>query len=120
MELKKKPDQYATYTATLSYGELLAIRDALTASPGEGPVADEILGAINYYVEKLPQPGEDPEKGDTSNNPSLSKEKADTALDGMELEPPPGEGFEPKDKPARPSSSKDDAEEDTLPEPPAE
>ncbi len=60
MELKKVKDTYNTYSVKLSFGQLVAIRDALKKDHSD-PLSDEVLAEIEYYLNNLPGPGEDPE-----------------------------------------------------------
>ena len=64
MKLKKVANLFDTYSAELSYGELLAIRDAL-AKDHCGPLCDELNASIQFFVDRLPGPGdEDSGKGE--------------------------------------------------------
>lgn len=126
MKIKKTTGQYNTYGAELTYGELLHIRDALAANPGMGPEADEMLEGFNWYLEKMPEPGEESDKKEgTSDNPNMSKDKADDALSPILLEPAPGQedntvGEEGKVDPDETLADRlgINSEEDELPEPP--
>lgn len=92
MKLKKQGGQFNTYNAELTYGEILVLRNALAKSPGMGPEADEMLEGFAWYLDKMPEPGEEGDKKEgTSDNPNVAKEKADDALSPMLLEPAPGE-----------------------------
>ena len=132
MKIKKTSGQYNTYSAELTYGELLHLRDALAQSPGMGPEADEMLEGFNWYLEKMPEPGEEGDKKEgTSDNPNMAKDKADDALSPMLLEPAPGQEEEEKVAGEEDSVAKDEEtladrlgvnaeeeEEEELPEPP--
>ena len=59
MELKKVKDTYNTYSVKLSFGQLVAIRDALKKDHSD-PLSDEVLAEIEYYLNDLPGPGEHP------------------------------------------------------------
>ena len=101
MKLKKQSGQFNTYSSELTYGEILVLRNALAKSPGMGPEADEMLEGFNWYLDKMPEPGEEGDKKEgTSDNPNMAKDKADDALSPMLLEPAPGEEGEegPKGK----------------------
>lgn len=103
---------------------------------GQGPEADEILSGLQWYLEKMPEPGEEPEGSGESNTPNLAKTAADDALDGLVLDPPPGEESdapqghdeqpgddEPaphSEPPSKGSDSNDEDEDQVLPEPPKE
>lgn len=59
MIVKKKPNTYNTYTLeNVSFGELIAIRDALVEK-GSDSLTDEMAAAINWSLENIPLPGED-------------------------------------------------------------
>ncbi len=92
MKLKKQAGQFNTYSAELTYGEILVLRNGLQKSPGMGPEADEMLEGFNWYLEKMPEPGQDSDKKEgTSDNPNMAKSEADDALSPMLLEPAPGQ-----------------------------
>ena len=129
MKLKKQAGQFNTYSAELTYGEILVLRNGLQNSPGMGPEADEMLEGFNWYLEKMPEPGEEGDKKEgTSDNPNMAKDKADDALSPMLLEPAPGqeeeemvageEGNVAKDEGTLADRLGVNAEEEELPEPP--
>jgi hypothetical protein len=124
MKIKKTSGQYNTYSAELTYGELLHLRDALAQSPGMGPEADEMLEGFNWYLEKMPEPGEEGDKKEgTSDNPNMAKDKADDALSPMLLEPAPGQedtvaGEDDRDEETLADRLGVNTEEEELPEPP--
>lgn len=133
MKLKKQSGQFNTYSAELTYGEILVLRNALAKSPGMGPEADEMLEGFNWYLDKMPEPGEEGDKTEgTSDNPNMAKDKADDALSPMLLEPAPGdEGEEGEGRPDEDTladrfkevpgvGKKAEKEEMELPEPPSE
>jgi len=118
MKLNKSNSEYNVYRAEVSYGELLAIRNALQVSNDVSPEVDEMIAGMNFYLDRLPKPGEDATKKD-GEAPGETDQ-----FQGMELEPPPGEG-EPGpevNEPAAPEPSPEaqpDTGEEELPEPPA-
>jgi hypothetical protein len=57
VKITKQNDTYDTYRVEISMGQLLGIRDALRNSHA-GPVADEMLTEIDWYLNQLPGPGE--------------------------------------------------------------
>ena len=129
MKLKKQAGQFNTYSAELTYGEILVLRNGLQNSPGMGPEADEMLEGFNWYLEKMPEPGEEGNKKEgTSDNPNMAKDKADDALSPMLLEPAPGQEEEERVAGEEGNVAKDEetladrlgvnAEEEELPEPP--
>ena len=58
MKIDKVKDTYSEYKLTMSFGQLKAMHKALEADH-VGPVADEMFKALDYYLAKLPLPGED-------------------------------------------------------------
>lgn len=101
MDARRVDKSYDQYRLTVNSTELTVLRDALLSAVS--PEADHMLHALNWYVERLPQPGEDKEDAET-------REKAKDAG----VEQPIGAGTEPDD-------SGLDAELDALmqePEPP--
>jgi hypothetical protein len=74
-------------------------------------VADELLATFQYYIDKLPGPGEEEEEAEARNNPQAAAAKAAGGeLPGEEtpIPMPPGQ--------AQPGAAKDLA---NMPEPPA-
>jgi hypothetical protein len=129
MKLKKQAGQFNTYSAELTYGEILVLRNALNKSPGMGPEADEMLEGFNWYLDKMPEPGEEGDKKEgISDNPNMAKDKADDALSPMLLEPAPGQEEEEIAGAEREVASDEETladrlgvaaeEEEELPEPP--
>ena len=105
------------------------LRNGLQNSPGMGPEADEMLEGFNWYLEKMPEPGEEGDKKEgTSDNPNMAKDKADDALSPMLLEPAPGQEEEEKVAGEEGEVARDEetladrlgvnSEEEELPEPP--
>jgi hypothetical protein len=60
MKIKKVEKQFNTYAVELSYGQLVAIRNALEQDHSN-PLADEGYAEINWYLQNVPGPGEDQE-----------------------------------------------------------
>ena len=121
MKIKKDDANFDIYRMEITYGELLTIKNALESAPGIGPEADEILQGLGWYIEKIPGPGEEADKGEGSaNSPDLPKSQADDALDGIELLPAaPGESPAPESEHGEKAQGPEDEDEDyTLPEPP--
>jgi len=57
MELSKSDKHYNKYRAELSYGELVRLRDLLQPD-NSNPIDDEMFNALDWYIKRLPQPGE--------------------------------------------------------------
>lgn len=56
MEIKKAGQSYDKYALTVSYGELDVLINALKNN-STGAMADEMLHAMEWYSERLPEPG---------------------------------------------------------------
>ncbi|MGV0949215.1 MAG: hypothetical protein ACOYB3_00990 [Azonexus sp.] len=50
-------DSFNDYQVELSYGQLVAVRNALEAKHDD-PLSDELYAEINYYLQNIPGPGE--------------------------------------------------------------
>lgn len=50
-------DSFNDYQVELSYGQLVAIRNALEQAHAD-PLSDELYAEINYYLQNIPGPGE--------------------------------------------------------------
>lgn len=50
-------DSFNDYQVELSYGQLVAIRNALEKSHDD-PLSDELHAELNYYLQNIPGPGE--------------------------------------------------------------
>src|SRR5919108_1978230 len=83
---------YNDYELEISFGQLIAIRDALEKAHAD-PVSDEILAELNYYLAQVPGPGEDEAEHKKSAEGEMPQEGApsDTELEADKLVPPPDE-----------------------------
>ncbi len=88
-----------------------------------------MLEGFNWYLDKMPEPGEEGDKKEgISDNPNMAKDKADDALSPMLLEPAPGQEEEEIAGAEREVASDEETladrlgvaaeEEEELPEPP--
>jgi hypothetical protein len=93
MQVTKVSGSYDTYKVELSWSELKAIEAALAAHHA-GVIADETFARMQFYMARIPGPGEEKEKG--SDN-TLEQTQAKTALK-MAGDTEPGE-LEPDDIP---------------------
>lgn len=108
MEIKKKNESYNTYTLTLSFGQMEAILNAL-ATDHTGPVADELYAELEWYMSRLPKPGEDEKE-----------EKAEAGGEPEGAEVPAGEPASPAaPEAAEAPEAKLDRLDQELPAPPA-
>lgn len=111
VKIQKDLASYSDYKVTVSYGQLIAIRDALTAAHAE-PMADEILQEISFYLQNVPGPGESKEEFEAREDTGKGIEDAANGV-GNE---PPGEPGAP-DEVGVPSA---EGEEDFTDGPPPE
>ena len=93
MRIKKISDTFSDYRVELSFGQLVAIRDALEQSHAD-PMSDEMYQEINYYLSQVPGPGEDEteKKQSTEGLPTEDGAPNDTEMEANKLVPPPDEG----------------------------
>lgn len=61
MRIKKLDDTFNEYKVEISFGQLVAIRDALEKDHAE-PISDELYAEISYYLQNIPGPGESTEE----------------------------------------------------------
>jgi len=112
MKIKKIKDTYNDLTVEISYGQLVAIRNALEKDHAD-PLSDELYAEIGWYLQNtVPQPGESEEafkaerdavtKTPEEAGKEVSAENAggpssDTELEAGALPPPPSDemGGEP-------------------------
>jgi len=81
MRIKKKDGSFNEYALDISYGELVAIENAL-ADNHSGPVADELFAGLKWYLDgNVEKPGEEEE--------DKAEAKEDTADLDADLSPPP-------------------------------
>lgn len=137
MEIKKKKNSFNEYTMEVSYGELEAIRNALSSNH-TGPVADELYAGVCYFLDRLDPPGVDSEEeskaaegGDMGGEAPLGDESADDILpappaDDADINAAAGAppGADAPAPPAEPSEAGDhainyDDPDSLLPAPPA-
>ena len=82
MKIKKVEKQFNTYAVELSYGQLVAIRNALEQDHSN-PLADEGYAEINWYLQNVPGPGEDQSTFDAERDAAKkTKEEAGEETDG--------------------------------------
>ena len=102
--LRKKNDEtYGIYVAEFSMGELKAIQAAL-ADKHDGPVADELFQGLNFYLDRVPDPGQ------TKKEAEVELEKVETGRADSILPEPPSDGAEgaqPAPAPAAPVAEPD-------------
>jgi hypothetical protein len=79
MKIKKLKGTYNDYSLELSYGQIMAIRNALGQEHAD-PVSDELYMELGWYLDNIPGPGEDEE------DLKKAEEAADSGLDSPEAE----------------------------------
>lgn len=79
MHITKVPSSYDDYKVELSWSELKAVEAALSAHHA-GVVADETFARMQFYMARVPGPGEEKEKG--SDN-TLEQTRAKEELGAM-------------------------------------
>ena len=147
MKIKKIKDTYNDYQCELSFGQLTAIRNALSAEHAD-PLADELFAELNWYLDNIPGPGESeddikaqeqasasgmasPEAAQKPLNPSADdllpapgaedQAPAEGGPAGGEEGPPPGEEMPPGEEGPPPGEEGPEEEADRrLPPPPEE
>lgn len=118
MKIKKVKGTYNDYSLEMSFGQLLAIKNALGADHAD-PVADELYAELDWYLTNIPGPGEDEEdikKAEEAEDSGLAS--PDAALP----EPPGAEEEEEEEKLLPPEEPEPESEADRRlpPPPPAE
>ena len=90
IQIKKKSGTYNTYTWTLSYGQMEAIKIALEKDHSN-PIADEMLAMLAYYIPNVPGPGaEEEDVKAREERAAIQTGEQDSEADGM-LPAPPNE-----------------------------
>lgn len=92
MQLTKVKKSFSDYDVTLSWGQLEAIRAALEANHAD-PVSDEMLAELDWYMDRVPGPGEEEEEVKQREEGGMPAEGEEQAGDGdYPIEMPPTEG----------------------------
>jgi len=99
-------DSFNDYQVELSYGQLVAMRNALEKDHSD-PLSDELYAELNYYLQNIPGPGENSDQFKAQRDSAtktqdeagmeVGAEEApatDTELEAGKLPPPPNEGEE--------------------------
>lgn len=119
MQIKKRDGTFNMYSLELSFGELVATMSALDDVTSGGPVVDEMVAGLKWYLDNLPGPGEDKEdfKAKKEAEKDAKNGELDQPLDGdtaggIPQPPAPGED--------EPRLNLNQDADSVLPEPPAE
>src|ERR1044071_610437 len=94
-KIKSTPEKpnWNTYRAELSFGQLIAMRDAL-AKDHANPVADEMYQELNFFLDALPKPGEEIDKDSKEAVGTSTRPAGADELDSLDIDkelPMPGE-----------------------------
>ena len=101
-------DSFNDYQVELSYGQLVAMRNALEKDHSD-PLSDELYAELNYYLQNIPGPGENSDEFKAQRDAATKPQDAagaevgpeegeaavapmgDTELETSKLPPPPSE-----------------------------
>jgi len=143
MRLKKIPDTYNDYRLEVSWGQIEALKNALSDATPD-PVTDELAAELDWYMMNVPGPGQDEEEfkaeteGESSDLPDAPEEDNDSPIpmppgekpvDSIAGEGPPGgeeidlesdEEIEDEDGNLDVDMEAEETETSELPEPPRE
>lgn len=84
MVIKKKKDTFNDYDLQLSWGQLEAIRNALESDHAD-PMSDELLAELQWYMARVPGPGEEEE------DKEARQQGAEAAGEDFPIPMPPGQ-----------------------------
>ena len=117
MVVKKRNETFNVYTIELSFGELKAFWEL--TKEGGGAMVDEMRANLEFYFERLPPPGAEPDEG--KKDKEHGKELDAKAVEEPAVEEP--EHGAPVDAPSEPPTSAphhaEPEEADELPDPAA-
>jgi len=102
MKIDKVAGQYNTYKVEMSWGQLMALKSALERDHAD-PLSDEAYAEICWYIDHLPQPGEEKDDlkardemgADGITKDGASEDGAGDEGDDYPLPMPPGHGDAP-------------------------
>lgn len=122
IKITKAANTYNTYRLELSMGQLESIRDSLEKDHAN-PIADELLAMFDYYLAKVPGPGEEKEDVSTREQAAGAAAEAHDEAAGEDADEspiplPPGEKTkhdypapgEAEETPAEESSAEEEVE----------
>ena len=91
MRIKKIDDTFNDYKVEISYGQLVAIRNALEKDHSD-PLSDEIYAEVNFYLNNVPGPGESTEEFKAEKDATeKTKDEAGQELAPEDADGPPTE-----------------------------
>lgn len=110
MKIKKMKfdgmDSFNDYQVEMSYGQLVAIRNALEKDHSD-PLSDELYAELNYYLQNVPGPGESSDEFKAERDAAKkTKEEAGAEVEGGEA--PPTDTELEAGLPAPPSDDEED------------
>lgn len=91
MKIDKVNNSFNTYKIELSFGELVAIVNAMEDSKLVDPIADEVRQGLQWYLNELPGPGEDKEDLKAAKDAKKEAEKGEGEPEDLALPSEKGE-----------------------------
>jgi hypothetical protein len=88
MKIDKIKDQVNGYKCELSFGQLVAIKNALAQRHAD-PISDELFFELSTYLDMLPQPGEEKKDGEIVPQPrrnDLQKPRGPDDIEAVDLD----------------------------------
>lgn len=112
MKIKKMKfdgmDSFNDYQVELSYGQLVAIRNALEKDHSD-PLSDELYAELNYYLQNIPGPGESSDEFKAERDASKkTQDQAGEPVTGEDAPPSETELEAGSELPAPPSDEDED------------
>lgn len=113
MELKKKSKTFNNYTLEISFGQLEVLMASLERDHAD-PVADELYAELQWYMQRVPGPGEE-ENDQKAREEGAVETGADTTGDvegeDVPIPMPPVEGGVEGEEPSAPPGAEEEGEE---------
>lgn len=95
MKIDKVNNSFNTYKIELSFTEMMALYKGLAKSHAD-PVADEVFRGLQYYLDRVPGPGEDKEEKTKEGEDNIEiQANGDVDLDNLLPEPSGEDILEP-------------------------
>ena len=120
MVIKKKKGTFNDYDVSVSYGQLEAIMASLERDHAD-PVSDEMFSEIQWYMQRVPGPGEEEEDQKAREEGAVETGAAtpgDVEGEDVPIPMPPTEGGVDGEEPSTPpGASVEGGEEGELPPP---
>lgn len=103
MKITKINDTYGEYRVEISFGQLVAIKNALAVNHAD-PISDEMYAELEWYLQNIPGPGESKEdltKAEDAITSGMDSDEAEgqpLKANADDLVPPPGAEQGPPDE----------------------